>query len=176
MLLFVIHTISSALNRTLPHYSCVTRILICYLVHFAASLIILLLLQLFNIIIPLFLYLMLFLSFQEIIRIQNKFKIQFYIPLESHFIANLEPLRTKQMGFHVNRWLHRRVSTYYIAAELNTNRLASLYQLFCSNFTKNYIHFCSRSLRDKKYLNDVRYIYTLLGFIKLIKLRIESKI
>ena len=66
--------------------------------------------RLFNIIILLFLHLLLFLSFQEIIRIQNIFKIEFYISLESHYIANLELLRTNQIsGYYVQRniyWLN----------------------------------------------------------------------
>ena len=53
--------------------------------------------------ISLFLHLVSLLSFKEIIRIQHLFKIEFYIPLESDYIANLELLRTTQ------------ISRYYVA-------------------------------------------------------------
>ena len=40
--------------------------------------------------------------FKEIIRTQNLFKIWFYIPLESHYMANLDLLRIKQIsGYYV---------------------------------------------------------------------------
>ena len=48
--------------------------------------------------------------------------------------------------------------------------------MFCSGSKKNYIHFCLRNPYDKEDLNDTRYIYTLLCFVKLIKLYLESKI
>ena len=58
--------------------------------------------RLFNIIMSLSLHLVSLLSFKEILRIQNLFKIKFYFPLESHYIANLELLRTKQIsGYYV---------------------------------------------------------------------------
>ena len=58
--------------------------------------------RLFNIIISLFLHLGSLLSLKEILRIQNLFKIWFYIPLESHYIANQGLLRTKQIsGYYV---------------------------------------------------------------------------
>ena len=81
--------------------------------------------QLINFIISLLLHLVSFFSFQDIILIQNIFKIQFHIPLESHYIANLELLRSKQIsGYYVAHggW----DSTYYIVAELSANRLVSL--------------------------------------------------
>ena len=56
------------LTRRLPHLSCVTRITKCYLVNVAAFMIIPPIFTLFN------------------------------IPLESHYIANLELLRTKQIS------------------------------------------------------------------------------
>ena len=56
--------------------------------------------RLINIIISLFLHLVSFLFFREIIRIQSMFKIQFYIPLESHYIDNLELLRLRQISFY----------------------------------------------------------------------------
>ena len=59
--------------------------------------------QLFDIIISLFLHLAsLLFPFKEIIQTQNLFKIWFYIPLESHYMANLDLLRIKQIsGYYV---------------------------------------------------------------------------
>ena len=54
--------------------------------------------QLFNIRISLFLRLVSFLLFQEIVRIQNIFKISFYTLFASKYIANLELLRTKHIS------------------------------------------------------------------------------
>ena len=81
--------------------------------------------RLFNIAISLFLHLVSFLSFQEIIQIQNLLKVWFYLPLESHSLANLELLRIKQIsGCCVAR--HGSDCNYDISTELRANRLTSL--------------------------------------------------
>ena len=50
--------------------------------------------SLFDIVMSLYLHLESCLSFQEIIRPQNIFRAYFYIPLESHYMANLGLFKT----------------------------------------------------------------------------------
>ena len=124
--------------------------------------------RLFNIIISLFLLLVSLMSFKEVIRIQNLFKIQFYFPLESHYI---ELLRTKQ------------ISGYHVAHQGNIQRLNCI-QTDCHlwiNFSvvvlrKTTFIFVKGNFMIKKTLNNTNYSYTLLRFIELIKLYIESKV
>ena len=168
MLLFSIYTNSPTLTTRLPHLSCITHITICCHANFAA----------FMITVPLFDYLtyniITFAFIVIFVNLRNHtnpkyIQTQFYIPLQIHYVANLELHKTKQIsGYYVahQRW----DSTYDITAELSANRLSFLGQLLCSGSTENYIHFCLRDLYD---VNDKRYIYTFLHSVKLIKLCIE---